>query len=246
MVAIWPRLAMMSSQTAISRKFIFIFRRYFSPARRLRMASRIQQFPYCKSPVALVLVCVTTVGRLAVLRGVFAATVDLRIDEAYYSTWSKEGVLSYLDHPPLIAWCIRSGTTLFGDTNFGVRFAGLAQLLLADIVRRLAHDIAYVAFAVLMPEASLHYGLGMAKVTPDIALIPSRLWQTDDLRWWLLAGLFGGLALLSNSMSGRVTSDSASRDPMARSDCMLHLQPIRTRGCGTRPARGCRLSEART
>jgi 4-amino-4-deoxy-L-arabinose transferase-like glycosyltransferase len=151
------------------------------------------------------------VGILAVLRSVFATTIDLRVDEAYYWTWSKESVLSYLDHPPTIAWCIRLGTMLFGDTNFGVRFAGLAamlcmQLLLADIVRRLTHDIRYVVFAVLMPEASLHYGLGMAKVTPDIALIPLalalvwslvRLWQTDDLRWWLAAGLFGGLALLS-------------------------------------------------
>lgn len=174
-------------------------------------ASRILPFTCWKSPAALVFVCVATVGGLALLRGVFAATIDLRVDEAYYWTWSKESVLSYLDHPPLIAWCIRSGTALFGETNFGVRFAGLAamlcmQLLLADIVRRMVHDISYVVLAVLMPEASLHYGLGMVKVTPDIALIPFalamawslvRLWQTDDLRWWLLAGVFGGLALLS-------------------------------------------------
>jgi 4-amino-4-deoxy-L-arabinose transferase-like glycosyltransferase len=46
----------------------------------------------------------------------------------------------------------------------------------------------------------------MAKITPDIALIPFelammwslvRLWQSDDRRWWLAAGLFGGLALAS-------------------------------------------------
>jgi hypothetical protein len=177
----------------------------------LRFTSGVLRTPRYDSPIVLLVFCVATVAGLAVLRGIFAATVDLRVDEAYYWTWSKESVISYLDHPPVIAWCIRVGTQLFGDTNFGVRFPGLAamlcmQLLLADIVRRLVRDFRYVVVAVLLPEASLQYGLGMAKVTPDIALIPLalamiwslvRLWQTDDLRWWLLAGLFGGLALLS-------------------------------------------------
>jgi 4-amino-4-deoxy-L-arabinose transferase-like glycosyltransferase len=110
-----------------------------------------------------------------------------------------------------VAWSIRLGTLLFGDTNFGVRFAGLLsmlamQLLLADIVWRVGRDIRYVLIAALLPEACLTYGLGMAKITPDIALIPFelammwslvRLWQSDDQRWWLAAGLFGGLALAS-------------------------------------------------
>jgi 4-amino-4-deoxy-L-arabinose transferase-like glycosyltransferase len=133
------------------------------------------------------------------------------VDEAYYWTWSREGALSYLDHPPLVAWSIRFGTLLFGDTNFGVRFAGLLsmlamQLLLADIVWRAVRDIRYVLVVALLPEACLIFGLGMAKITPDIALIPFelammwslvRLWQSDDRRWWLAAGLFGGLALAS-------------------------------------------------
>jgi 4-amino-4-deoxy-L-arabinose transferase-like glycosyltransferase len=175
------------------------------------MTTRTLRFQHDGFPIALPVFCVATVAGLAVLRGIFAATIDLRVDEAYYWTWSRESVVSYLDHPPLIAWCVRAGTWLFGDTAFGVRFAGLAamlcmQVLLGDIVRRLVRDVRYVVFAVLLPDASLQYGLGMAKVTPDIALIPLalallwslvRLWQTDDLRWWLAAGLFGGLALLS-------------------------------------------------
>ena len=112
---------------------------------------------------------------------------------------------------PLVAWSIRFGTLLFDDTNFGVRFAGLAsmlamQLLLADIVWRTVRDIRYVLAVALLPEACLTYGLGMAKITPDVALIPFelammwslvRLWQSDDQRWWLATGLFGGLALAS-------------------------------------------------
>ena len=142
---------------------------------------------------------------------IYASLLDLRTDEAYYWTWSKESVLSFLDHPPMIAWFIRFGTAIFGDTNFGVRFAGVlamlvTQLLLADIVRRVTHDVRAVAIAVLMPEAALYYGLLMAKVSPDIALIPFvtamvwalvRLTESDDARWWLAAGVFAGLALLS-------------------------------------------------
>src|SRR3954463_677969 len=145
------------------------------------------------------------------MRVIYAGAIDLRTDEAYYWTWSKENVLSFLDHPPMIAWFIRLGTAIFGDTNFGVRFAGIlamlvTQLLLADIVRRVTHDFRAVVLALLMPEAALYYGLLMAKVSPDVALIPFavamlwslvRLWESGDPRWWLAAGVFAGLALLS-------------------------------------------------
>jgi 4-amino-4-deoxy-L-arabinose transferase-like glycosyltransferase len=155
--------------------------------------------------VALVIAAMTA------LRLIYASVIDLRTDEAYYWTWSKENVLSFLDHPPMIAWFIRFGTAIFGDTNLGVRFAGIlamlvTQLLLADIVRRVTHDFRAVVLALLMPEAALYYGLLMAKVSPDVALIPfavAMLWslvrlkEGGDPRWWLAAGVFAGLALLS-------------------------------------------------
>src|SRR5437868_12908841 len=114
---------------------------------------------------------------MTALRVIYAGVSDLRTDEAYYWTWSKESVLCFLDHPPMIAWFIRLGTSIFGDTNLGVRFAGLVampvtQLLLADIVRRVTHDWRAMLLAVLMMEAALYYGLLMAKVSPDVALIP--------------------------------------------------------------------------
>jgi len=157
------------------------------------------------------IVAVIVIAAMTALRIVYASLIDLRTDEAYYWTWSKEHVLSFLDHPPMIAWFISFGTAIFGDTNLGVRFAGIVamavtQLLLADIVRRVTHDIRAVVFAVLMPEAALYYGLLMAKVAPDVALIPfavAMLWalvrlaESDDPRWWLAAGMFGGLSLLS-------------------------------------------------
>src|SRR5437764_8696080 len=109
------------------------------------------------SPQRQLWLAVALIATLTVMRALYAGIMELRTDEAYYWTWSKENVLSFLDHPPMIAWFIRFGTALFGDTAFGVRFAGLLamlamQLLLADIVRRVTHDLGAVIFAILMPE----------------------------------------------------------------------------------------------
>jgi 4-amino-4-deoxy-L-arabinose transferase-like glycosyltransferase len=154
---------------------------------------------------------IALIAAMTAMRVIYACVIDLRTDEAYYWTWSKENVLSFLDHPPMIAWFIRFGTAIFGDTNLGVRFAGIVamavtQLLLADIVRRVTHDARAIILAVLLPEAALYYGLLMAKVSPDVAMIPfavAMLWalvrfaKSGNALWWLAAGLFAGLALLS-------------------------------------------------
>src|SRR5260370_36079061 len=110
----------------------------------------------------------------------------------------------------MIALFIRFGTGIFGDTNLGVRFAGIlamlvTQLLLADIVRRVTHDVRAIVLAVLRPEAALYYGLLMAKVSPDVALIlfaTAMIWalirvnESGDGRWWIAAGDFAGPALM--------------------------------------------------
>lgn len=150
-------------------------------------------------------------GILVTLQVIYAATADLRTDEAYYWTFSKENVLSYLDHPPMVAWLVRFGTAIFGDTTFGARFGALlgiwaAQAILADIVWRLTRNRRAVILAVLMPFAAPEYGLFASRILPDAGLIPLslamvwslvRLTESGDGRWWLAAGLFGGLALLS-------------------------------------------------
>lgn len=170
--------------------------------------SVLQRDDYSK---LLITISLLVVAALTVMRGIFAAVHPLRVDEAYYWTWSRESVISYLDHPPMVSWCIYFGTLIFGDTNFGVRFSGLLamlvmQALLADIVWRTSRDWRYAILAVLLPEAALDYGLLITKVVPDTALITFvlamawalvRLALSGNMRWWLLAGVFGGLALLS-------------------------------------------------
>ncbi|HZN50371.1 MAG TPA: glycosyltransferase family 39 protein, partial [Methylomirabilota bacterium] len=72
------------------------------------------------------LVCIAA---LMGLRAVVAAQAPLAFDEAYYWLWSKSLAAGYLDHPPLIAYVIRLGTTIFGDTPLGVRAVPLLLLI---------------------------------------------------------------------------------------------------------------------
>jgi 4-amino-4-deoxy-L-arabinose transferase-like glycosyltransferase len=157
------------------------------------------------------ILAVIVIAAMTALRIAYACLIELRTDEAYYWTWSKENVLCFLDHPPMLSWFIRLGTTIFGDTLFGVRFAGIlgmlvTQCLLADIARGVTRDVRVIVLALLLPEAAVYYGLLTAKVAPDVAVIPFsvammwslvRLAESSNPRWWLAAGLFGGLSLLS-------------------------------------------------
>src|SRR6266480_3609972 len=76
----------------------------------------------------LVLNTAWMVAALVVLRLVAAAWTPLTFDEAYYWIWSKHLAGGYYDHPPMVAFVIRAGTMIAGDTEFGVR---LVSILLA-------------------------------------------------------------------------------------------------------------------
>src|SRR5258708_35924549 len=69
------------------------------------------------------------IAALTALRVIYASQIDLRTDEAYYWTWSKENVLSFLDHPPMIAWFIHFGTAILADTNLGGSCPGIVPSL---------------------------------------------------------------------------------------------------------------------
>src|SRR4051794_25936798 len=54
------------------------------------------------------------IALLLLLRFVWAATIDLSPQEAYYWNYAMHPAFSYLDHPPMVAWVIRAGTLLLG------------------------------------------------------------------------------------------------------------------------------------
>ncbi len=97
---------------------------------------------------------------LSALRLWAAAVIPLTEDEAYYRLWSQNLHLGYYDHPPMIAWWIRLGTFLAGDTPLGVRplpllGAAATTWLTADLARRLGGSARTGLVAALAYNASM-------------------------------------------------------------------------------------------
>jgi 4-amino-4-deoxy-L-arabinose transferase-like glycosyltransferase len=149
-----------------------------------------------------------------VMRLVVAAGTPLFPDETYYWEWSRRLATGYFDHPPAIAWLIRAGTLLAGDTALGVRLGAVVAgtvgaLFLAASARRLSGDVAAAWLAAAFAATPLASGLVLA--TPDAPLLAAasatlyaviRAFQAPaggraDLLWWSAAGAALGLALTS-------------------------------------------------
>ena len=65
------------------------------------------------------------VGFLIILTGIrwwIAANVELSPDESYHYLWAQHPGISYYSKGPGVALAILAGTSLFGPTEFGVRF----------------------------------------------------------------------------------------------------------------------------
>jgi len=151
------------------------------------------------------------VAVLILVRAVMAAWLPLSADEAYYWLWSRHLAAGYYDHPPAIAFLIRIGTILFGDTEFGVRFCGVLLSIAASWFvwqagLAILRDPAKAALAALLFNLTLMTGVEMLAVTPDTPSIAAtaaflfclaKLQQTQNGRWWLWAGVAAGLGLLS-------------------------------------------------
>ncbi|APH57294.1 Undecaprenyl-phosphomannose:protein mannosyltransferase [Granulibacter bethesdensis] len=158
---------------------------------------------------------VLTLVRLAV-----AAWMPLSPDEAYYWIWSRASDLSYLDHPPMVAWWIRIGTTLLPDgaawLPLGVRLLGPVSAALGSILLVRAGIDLFASRtaglkAALLLNATLFLGAGSVIMTPDTPLlffcvlllfalgriVDSSREDRGQGGWWLLAGLAAGCGLLS-------------------------------------------------
>lgn len=151
------------------------------------------------------------IAALTAVRAVVAAEAPLAFDEAYYWLWSKSLAAGYLDHPPLIAYVIRLGTIVFGDTPLGIRVVPL--LLLAGATwavwrsgRVLLESEAGGATAALFFNVTLMSGTVGLAATPDSPAMAAsaffvfclvRVARTERPVWWLAAGVAAGFALLS-------------------------------------------------
>jgi dolichol-phosphate mannosyltransferase len=145
-----------------------------------------------------------------VLRVVYAGSVELMPEEAYYWNYSRHLDFGYLDHPPMVAWLIRLGTALFGQTEFGVRAGALCcgavtSIFVYKLARNLFGEISALA-ALLLAQALPYFFLSGFLMTPDAPLAAAwaaslyfleRALIANRSRAWWLAGISVGLGMIS-------------------------------------------------
>jgi dolichol-phosphate mannosyltransferase len=149
-------------------------------------------------------------GYAVLLRLVYLGLPDLLPEEAYYWNYAQHPALGYLDHPPMVAWLIGLGTTLFGDTEFGVRLGTfLCWFITAGFSFALARDLfgKGIALITVMLTAVLpFFFLFGFFATPDAPLTAcwagallflERALSGGRARAWWGAGICLGLGMLS-------------------------------------------------
>ena len=149
------------------------------------------------------------VGLLAV-RLVVAAFAGLTDDEAYYRLWSLKLQAGYYDHAPMVAWAIRAGREIVGDTALGLRlFSPLVTFVGSLMLWRtvaLFDGRATATRAVVFFNAMILIGAGAVLMTPDTPSVffwGATLWALAELSasrnpaWWLVVGVTAGLGLFS-------------------------------------------------
>jgi dolichol-phosphate mannosyltransferase len=183
------------------------------PAVALGLAVTLPGFSYAASGVGKESWRVLAYGLIAyafVLRLVYAGSVELMPEETYYWNYSRHLDFGYLDHPPMVAWLIRLGTALFGQTEFGVRAGALCCGVVTSVfVYKLARNLfgeASAVAALLLAQALPYFFLSGLLTTPDAPLVAAwaaslyfleRALIANRSRAWWFAGISLGLGMIS-------------------------------------------------
>lgn len=154
-------------------------------------------------------------GIVVAFRALFSLSVGLIDDEAYHWSWAKDLMLSYYDHPGMIAWMNYVSTSLFGDTLLGVRLPSflcyVATVIVSFSLATRLFDWRAGAFTAAMLLFSPFWGIGGYVASPEPPFMLCWVaaswvfWQgvrPDLKRWspkktWICLGLLMGLGLNS-------------------------------------------------
>jgi dolichol-phosphate mannosyltransferase len=166
------------------------------------------------------------------LRLVYAGSVEMMPEETYYWNYSRHLDLGYLDHPPMVAWLIRVATTVFGQTEFGVRAGALLCGTITSIfVYKLTRNLfgaATALGALLLVQALPFFFLSGLLMTPDTPLVAAwaaslyfleRALIGNLPRAWWFAGIGLGVGMISKytiALLGPVTAAFMAWDPRSR------------------------------
>jgi dolichol-phosphate mannosyltransferase len=156
------------------------------------------------------ILAVLILGYTVALRLVFMGLPELLHEEAYYWNYGQHLALSYLDHPPLLAWLIRISTELLGTSEWSVRLVAFVSWMITAVFCFQTAWAMYdrsTAFRVLILVSVLpaFFCTGFLS-TPDAPLIAcwaatlfflSKALIQEQARSWYGVGLGLGLGMLS-------------------------------------------------
>lgn len=133
---------------------------------------------------------------IVILKVLYLGTAELIPDEAYYWNYKEHLSIGYLDHPPMIAWAIWIGTSIFGDNEFGVRFipyiSGIVTLYFVFRLTKLLFD-----------NTSAYISLLITSILP-FTVASGFLATTDALQvmlWAMSLFLIANIAINKSSLS---------------------------------------------
>jgi dolichol-phosphate mannosyltransferase len=155
------------------------------------------------------------VGYIFLLRLIYLGQAELLPEEAYYWNYSQHLDIGYLDHPPMVAWLIWFGTSLFGQNEFGVRIGAFGCWMVTSwFVYRLTcnlFDKSSALVAVLLVQVlPFFFSVGFL-MTPDAPLVACwsgvlyfavRALIGDHRHAWWGVGVCFGLGMISKYSIG--------------------------------------------
>lgn len=125
-------------------------------------------------------VTIATLAFTLLMKATYMFSSQLIPDEAYYWNYQEFIALSYLDHPPLIAWITWLTTNVFGDNEFAVRLVPLLAGL----------GVIYFIFkttATLFDKTSAYISIFLCCILP-LTFLSSFFATTDTLQMLFWAG----------------------------------------------------------
>lgn len=143
-------------------------------------------------------------------------------DEAYYWLWSRHLDLSYVDHPPMVAYVNYVMTFLFGQNELAVRLGAIGIVLIISWIiyqtgKELYNERAGLVSAILFNLLPTFFGGGMFLVPQTLVFLfwslsfyllvkiirkPTADSRTQNTGLWYLLGITAGLGLLSDYVMG--------------------------------------------
>ncbi len=183
------------------------------------LGSAFYVFPVTKNPPTLDMRWrIASVGVVAftlLLRLIYLGQAQLIPDEAYYWNYAQHMDLSFVDHPPMVAWLIWLGTSIFGDNEFGVRImAFICSLVTMGYLYALTLNLYDKSTAMrtmlllsILPIGFVH-GMLMTPDAPLLAAWAATLYYMERAliagrsSAWLGIGIAFGLGILSKYTLG--------------------------------------------